>query len=102
MSKNPLINALAAFIYITLVVLILQYGSKSIQVEDSSLIIPITLLSLFSLSAAIMAYIFGFYPLVLFIDKKRNEAVDLFLKTALIFGSITAGILIILFSGVIK
>ena len=102
MSKNPLINALAAFLYITLVVLILQYGTKYILVDDSNLIVPVTMLSLFSLSAAIMAYIFGYYPLVLFIDKKRNEAVDLFLKTALIFGSITAGILIILFSGIIK
>jgi hypothetical protein len=102
MSKNPLINAVAAFIYITLIVLILQYGTQYFSTDNLSLILPIVMLSLFSLSAAIMAYIFGYYPLVLFIDKKRGEAVDLFLKTVLIFGSITAGILIILFSGVIK
>jgi hypothetical protein len=101
MSKNPLINALAAFFYITLIVLVLQYGSKFIPDSNSSLIVPIAMLSLFSLSAAMMAYIFGYYPLILFFDKKRTEAVDLFLKTTLIFGSITAGILIILFSGVL-
>jgi hypothetical protein len=42
-----------------------------------------------------MAYIFGYQPLVLFLDNKRKEAVSLFLKTVGIFGGITLIIIVI-------
>jgi hypothetical protein len=41
-----------------------------------------------------MAYIFGYQPLRLFLEKKEKEAVSLFLKTVGIFG-VTTIILVI-------
>ena len=102
MTKNPLINAISAFLYIIIVVLIMQFGTKSLPQKDIAIITPIAAISLFTLSAAVMAYIFGYYPLILFFDKRRKESIDLFLKTTLIFGAITGGVLIILFSGLLN
>ena len=101
MTKNPLLNAISAIVYIIFIVLILRYGSKNIPNNNIDLIAPIAMISLFTLSAAIMAYVFGYYPLILFFDKKRKEAVNLFLKTTLVFGAITLGLLLILFTGLV-
>lgn len=102
MTKNPLVNAVSAFAYIIIVVLIMQFGTKNLPNNDNGLIAPIAVISLFTLSAAVMGYIFGYYPLLLFFDNKTKEAIDLFLKTTLIFGAITGGVLIILFSGLLN
>lgn len=102
MTRNPFLNAIVAFLYIIFIVSILQYGSKTFPHSNADLIAPIVLLSLFTLSAAVMVYVFGYNPLILFFDKKRKEALDLFLKTTLIFGAITFGLLLILFSGIIS
>jgi hypothetical protein len=62
---------------------------------------PIIILSLFTLSTAVMAYIFGYQPLRLFLEKKEKEAVSLFLKTVGIFG-VTTIILVITYLLVLK
>lgn len=62
---------------------------------------PITFLSLLTLSVAVMAYLFFYQPLQLFMTGKKKEAVELFIKTVGIFGVFTAGVLILLLSGVI-
>jgi len=59
MTKNPLYNALAASGYIILLVSAMNLESK-IQIDENvaSFIMPIIMLSLFTLSAAVMGYIF--------------------------------------------
>ena len=101
MTKNPLINALAALVYIILVAMVMFYGMEHAG-SDKSIIVPITMLSLFTLSAAVMSFIFASQPLQLYLDGKKKEAVKLFLQTLVIFAGITSVLLILLFSGIIK
>jgi hypothetical protein len=100
MTKNPIYNALSALLYICIVASVMFYGIDHSK-PGNSIIIPIAVLSLFTLSAAIMGYVFGFQPLQLYLDGKKKPAVDLFLKTLLSFGIITILAFILLFSGVI-
>jgi Na+/serine symporter len=93
MTKNPFYNALAALLYIIVIVLSMTTIS-SIQSNFDEIVMPIIILSLFTLSTAVMAYIFGYQPLRLFLEKKEKEAVSLFLKTVGIFG-VTTIILVI-------
>ena len=94
MTKNPFYNALAALVYIIAIVLGMTY-MPTIQTTTDDFIMPIIMLSLLTLSVAIMAYIFGYQPLVLFLDNKKKEGVSLFLKTVGIFGGITSVMVII-------
>jgi Na+/serine symporter len=100
MTKNPFYNALAALVYIVLIVLGMTTIS-SIQSNFDEIVMPIIILSLFTLSTAVMAYIFGYQPLRLFLEKKEKEAVSLFLKTVGIFG-VTTIILVITYLLVLK
>ena len=90
MTKNPLYNALAASGYIILLVSAMNFESK-IQMDENvaSFIMPIIMLSLFTLSAAVMGYIFCYQPLRLFLEGEKEKAVKLFLKTVGIFAAIT-------------
>ena len=101
MTKNPIINAGAAILYIIVVAAVMDLGSKNIP-QNASLIGPIAGISLLTLSTAVMGYVFCYQPALLLLDGKRKEAIDLFLKTTLIFGGITFLILVIFFSGVLK
>lgn len=100
MTKNPLLNALAALGYIILVASVMFYGIRHTG-PDNSVIIPIAMLSLFTLSAAMMGYIFCSQPLQLYLDGKKKEAINLFLKTVAIFGGMTILAFLLLFSKVI-
>jgi membrane protease YdiL (CAAX protease family) len=93
MTKNPFYNALAAIIYIILIVFGLN-NIPTIQYDLNQYIQPIIMLSFLVLSVSVMTYIFGYQPLVLFLDNKRKEAVSLFLKTVGIFGGITLIIIV--------
>lgn len=95
MTKNPLINACSATIYISIVAYLMYYGSHFAEPIDA-VIMPIAMLSLFVLSAAVMAYIFGFQPVQLFLDGQKKEAANLFLKTLGTFAVVTAIIFLIL------
>ncbi len=101
MSKNPLLNGLAAFAYILLVVLVMFWGSKGAE-QSASFLFPIVLLCVFTLSAAVMGYIFGLQPIRLYVDGHKKLAVELFLKTILVFACITALMVILVFGGLIK
>lgn len=83
MTTNPFINALAAVGYIIGVVLVIFYGGPLLGGPDGkdTVFIPMAMLSLFVFSAATMAYIVLYQPLVMFLDNKKAEAVSLFLKT---------------------
>lgn len=101
MSKNPLINALSASAYIILIVSIMTFVTQPLKNKPDTFFTPITFLSVLTLSVAVMAYLFFYQPLQLFIDGRKKEAVNLFVKTVGIFAVITAVILTLLFSGLI-
>ena len=101
MTKNPLLNAASAVLYIIVVSIVLFYGSEFVEPEDS-IFAPIAMLSLFTLSATVMGYIFFFQPIQLYLDGKKKEAANLFLKTIASFGVITIIILLLFFSGAYK
>jgi hypothetical protein len=87
MTKNPLINAGLAALYIgSLVQLIGLFADSGIE---DTLLIPIAMLSLLVLSVLVMGYLLLLQPLTLFLDGKRAEAVQLFGYTTLSFAVIT-------------
>jgi predicted membrane channel-forming protein YqfA (hemolysin III family) len=101
MSNNPIINALSASGYIFLIVTVMTFVTKPLRNKPDTFFAPIIVLSVLTLSVAVMAYLFFYQPLQLFIEGKKKEAVDLFVKTVGIFAVITAVGLILLFSGLI-
>lgn len=100
MTKNPFINAVAASLYISLVVIVMTVGSQFSSGPDNMLM-PIAMLSLFTLSAAVMGYLFLSQPILLFLDGKKKEAVSLFIQTVGVFAGITAVALALSFSNVL-
>src|SRR4030065_122198 len=101
MSKIPIINALSALIYILVVVTVMTFATQPLKNKPDTFFAPITLLSVLTLSVAVMAFLFFYQPLQLFIEEKKKEAVNLFVKTVGIFAVFTAVVLILLFSGLI-
>lgn len=101
MSKNPLINALGASAYIILVVTVMTFVTQPLKNKPDTFFAPIVFLSVLTLSVAIMAFLFFYQPLQLFIGGKRKEAVSFFIKTVGIFGVLTIAALALLFSGLV-
>jgi hypothetical protein len=101
MSKNPIINALSASGYILLVVTLMNFIMQTQKNKPDTILAPITALSLLTLSAAVMAYLFFYQPLQLLIEGKKKEAVNLFVRTVGVFAIFTVITLILLFSGLI-
>lgn len=101
MSKNPLINALSASAYIFLVVSVMTFVTQPLKNKPDTFFAPITVLFVLTLSVAVMAFLFFYQPLLLFIEGKKKEAVNLFIKTVGIFAIITVVVLMLLFSGLI-
>lgn len=101
MTRNPFINAVAAFGYIVGIASFMYFGIAQTKPVDSVLA-PIAVVSLFTLSAAVMGYIFLYQPAQMYFDNKKKPALDLFLQTVLVFGIITIGIFGFLFSGLLK
>jgi hypothetical protein len=99
MTKNPFINAAAALAYIVLVVLIINYLSRHTG-PDNKILAPITFLSLLTLSAATMGYIFFFEPVRMYLDGHKKAGMTLFVQTLAVFGVITILILVLLLSGI--
>ena len=91
MSKNPFVNALAASAYIIALVSSI-WSMPQGSIPENSFIGPITMLSLFVLSAAVMGYLFVYQPLCLFFEGKQQEAVRLFLLTVASFAGITLAV----------
>ena len=97
MTKNPLINALCASGYIVLIITIMTFVTKPLQNKPDTFFAPVVALSLLTLSVAVMAFLFFYQPLMLFIDGKKKEAVSFFVKTVGIFALITIVAVILLF-----
>jgi len=102
MTKNPIYNAVGASVYIAFVVLLINLASQvNTSSKPSSYFVGFMMVSLFTLSAAIMAYLFGYNPGKLYFEGKREEAVKLFLKTVVAFACITLFWFMLYFVGII-
>ena len=96
LKQNPLYHALAAAVYIVLIVFVIQSFSTYLADSQETILIPITMLSLLTLSAAIMGFIFFAEPVSMFIQGQKQEAINFFLKTLLyfaFFAAISVGLL---------
>ncbi len=97
MTKNPFLNAGAAIIYIVGVILFLFSFVDGPVETRLPILMPITMVSLFTLSAAFMGYVFLYNPVLLILEKKHAEGTDLFLKTVGIFAVYVAVLLVTVF-----
>ena len=97
MTKNPFINALIALAYISLVSSFMFYGTKSLGPVDG-IIVPVTMLSLFVFSAAFMGLTFFYNPVQMYLDGDKKRSLSLLINTVMIFASITALLVIAIFS----
>lgn len=102
MTKNPIINALCASGYIVLIVALMNFIMQTQKNKPDTILAPLTILSVLTLSVTVMAYLFFYQPLQLFIEGKKKHAVNLFTKTVGVFAVFTAIILILLFLGVFR
>ncbi len=82
MKRTPLVNAVLAGAYIVALVSVMNlFVDGKVEHTGFTFLIPMTMLSLFVLSAAIMGFLFIYEPLVLYLDGKKKEALNFFLKT---------------------
>lgn len=93
MSKNPFVNALFASGYISILVMFFSYA-RGFDVDNLGMIVPITFLSLFVFSAALMGYFFVYQPVLLLIEGKKEEATKFFLTTVASFAGITGTLIL--------
>ncbi len=102
MTKNPIINAIGASVYIILVVAVMTFVTEPMKNKPDTFFAPIMMLFVLTLSVAVMAYLFFYQPFILYFDNKKKEALDLFFKTILIFGVITLIFLALLYFGAMR
>ena len=92
--KKPFYYALGAIVYIVLIVLAMSATKYFPQKE--TIIVPITMLTLFVLSAAVMGFLFLSEPIKLFLEHRKQEAVIFFLKTVGFFACFLAVFVVLL------
>ena len=95
--KKPFLCALGAALYIVVIVLIVQAVTSVLKSENETIIIPMTMLSLFVLSAAVMGFLFLSEPLQLLMENRKQEAVIFFAKVVGIFACFVAVFAVLLF-----
>lgn len=101
MTKNPFVNGSLASLYIFIIVFVMDFGNRFTD-HKYTFLAPVAAISLFTLSAAVMGYLFCFQPIQLYFYGKKKQGVKLFLHTTLVFGSITILVMALLFSGLIS
>ncbi len=96
--KKPFLHALAAALYIAAIVLAINFVTSFLKGQNGGLIIPMAMLSLFVLSAAVMGFLFLSEPLAMLIQNRKQEAIIFFAKTVGFFAcfGIVFGILVFL------
>ena len=85
MIKNPYLNAFMALGYIALIILVISKTSSIAANTPDTLLAPVTMLSLFVLSAAIMGILFVYEPARLFLENQKQQALSFLLKTVATF-----------------
>lgn len=95
--KKPFLHALTAALYIVVIVLVVQVVGFALQDQNETIIIPMTMLSLFVLSAAVMGFLFLSEPLYLLAENRKQEAIVFFAKVVGFFACFVAVFTILLF-----
>ena len=95
--KKPFLHALGAALYIVFIVIIMQGASYLLKSQNGTFVIPMTVLSLFVLSAAVMGYLFLSEPFYLFMENKKRESIAFFGKTVGFFACFVALFAILVF-----
>ena len=95
MTKNPILNALAAAAYIGGLVGLMSLFVDSKVEETVPLLIPMLLISIFTLSAAVMGSIFFYQPFRMYFDGKKEEAVKLVAHTIATFAVLVVVLLVV-------
>lgn len=85
MTKSPFVNALLAAGYICGLVSLMSLFVDSEVERTVPLLIPILMLSLLTLSAAVMSIIFFYEPFRMYFDGQKQEAIMLVGKTVGVF-----------------
>ncbi len=93
MKANPYVYAGIAIAYIGIVALFLRFIESIRHDTPDTILDGMRFLSLFTLSAVIMGFLFFSEPLVLFLEHKKSEAITFFLKTIGTFALITSVLL---------
>ena len=93
--------SLTLFGIVFVVLYSLIFVTQPLKNKPDTFFAPIVFLSVLTLSVAVMAFLFFYQPLQLFIDGKQKEAVNLFVKTVGVFAFITAVTLTLIFSRLI-
>lgn len=96
MNHLPLFYAGAAVAYIATIASFMFYAPRWASGEDT-VVVPIAMLSLLVLSAAVMGFLFLSRPIMLYMDGKKDEAISFFGRTVAIFAIITAIFFIVIF-----
>ena len=95
--KKPFLHALGAALYIVVIVFITQTVTSLLKSQNETIITPMTMLSLFVLSAAVMGFLFLSEPLYLLMENKKQEAIIFFAKVVGFFACFVAFFTILLF-----
>ncbi len=95
MLRKPFFRSLCAAAYIALIVYVINVMTKATPQGD--ILVPMTMLALFVLSAAVMGYLFLYEPLELYVMDRKQEALRDFGKTVSIFAIFTAIFVVLLF-----
>lgn len=82
-------NAVLAAAYISAVASLMFYGQRFAGEGPDSVIIPIAMISLFTLSAAVMGYLFFYQPAEHYFSGDKKGAFKLFVQTVGFFAIIT-------------
>src|SRR5258705_5173767 len=93
--KKPFLHALAAALYI--VIIVLSINGVTSFLPQQTILIPMVMLSLFVLSAAVMGFLFLSEPLKLYLDGQKQESVEFFGKNLGVFACFVIVFLILLF-----
>ena len=93
LQKQGSLNAIAAFVYILAVVLVMSSLERLTGGREDGLLAPVAFLSLFTLSAAVMASLFFGKPAMLYVDGKKKEALMMLCWTIGTFAVIAVGAL---------
>lgn len=94
--KKQFLHALGAALYIVLIVSVMFSLSSFVPKEDN-IFMPITMLSLFVLSVAVMGFLFLSEPIRLYIEGQKKEAISFFSKTVGFFACFVVVFIILVF-----
>ena len=90
MNNKSFVSALGAAVYVIAIASLMQYLSGGPDNSPDTWIVPVMMIGLFTLSAAVMAYLFLNEPVRLYFDNKKSEAAKTFLTTTLYFAGFVA------------